>query len=165
MDSHGETENGRLPIFHLLPSFGPVVGAEDPVMMLGPKHVRIRSALNQAVGILNIRVEGPFWWNVGSPHAVTTAFPVFSRIVTVPDPTARDADPELSRIIGMDADRMDAGEVISSPKPRASFWSIPQASDQFPMVTVICGSKESAGDGAAPGRSVAAPLQAPNQFE
>src|SRR5690606_30390587 len=119
------------------PGTGRVVGAVDRTVVLHPEAVGCGGATGHPVGILPVRIGSTL---VGGDeivaHAVGSLLPVFSAIVADPNATAGYPDGDPPGIAGIDADRVDAWEIVAAARPFRPLGPVPQAADQLPGFAV-----------------------------
>src|SRR5262245_8246386 len=168
MDCHRETENRWLHVLDLCPRRCAINGSEHSVVVLYPKNVRIHGALDQAMDVLDIRIELLFRWIVLGSHALAARFPGFYGVSCDPYSAGRYTDRNVLLITRVYTDRMNAWVLGPILSPLFALGVIPKRTIQFPRVPIVFGFEETAGHCSTPEHSRligAAGRESPDQFE
>src|SRR5205823_6025726 len=107
-------------------------------------------------------------WIIVGAHAVSALGPGFTAVARDPHAAGRDGDGDMTRIMRIDADRVNAGMLRAVRSPVVTFRMIPKRPIQFPRLAVVLGFEKSARHGAAPDHTRlvgSAARHAPDQFE
>ena len=126
MCGDGKAEDGGLDVGDFGPTGGAVGGTEDAVVMLDPESVWLCGALRDQVRILDVGVVCALGRHVFSAHAFAAGIPGASAVAGDPCAAARDAENNMVRIAGIDADGMNAGKIRAAAEPFFALRSIPK---------------------------------------
>src|SRR5439155_19933009 len=151
MHCHGEAERRRIDL-HLMPRLRPVDRPAHAVAVLRPEHVGRAGAADDPVRVLDHRIFCLLRRHVRREHPAGRDRPRLAAIVRLPSSTARDPDENTPRLARIDADRMDAGEIISAAEPLPAFRLVPERTQQPPRIAAVRRVEKPARNGSAPER-------------
>src|SRR5688572_1630573 len=124
MDHDSESKIGWTRCGDLAPVRTAIGRLPDTAVMLSPQHIGIRFALNDAVRILNHRIQLPFGWHECRTHAMAHS-PGVTAVPRSPGTAAGDSDHNVVRVFWMHADRMDSRNVVATAHPLFALRHVP----------------------------------------
>ncbi len=117
----------------------------------------VRSALCNAVRILDGRILAALRRHVRREHSLRTAVPRSAAVVADPHAAARNSQRDVVVVGRVDADRVDPRVVVAAAEPMFALGLAPQRLVQRPGCAAVLGAKQSARQ--RPGPQLAGPLQ------
>jgi len=110
-------------------------------VVLHPQHVGGGGAGDHAVRVLDVDVIGALGRHEVGAHAIGRQWPGRPSVARLPDAATRHCNRDMARIARVDDDRMDAGVVITTPKPGPSPGFVPKSLAQLPASATVFGTE------------------------